>query len=84
VGSSTPSSPAGNPYTKKIDYNYDDDANRTSVVVTPYQQSPATTNYTTNNLNEYTAVGGTTHVWDANGNLTDNGTLKFEYNVSVR
>jgi RHS repeat-associated protein len=80
MGSSTPSSPVGNPYTKKIDYNDDDDANRTSVVVTPWQQSATTTNYTTNNLNEYTAVGGTTHVWDANGNLTDNGTLKFEYN----
>jgi RHS repeat-associated protein len=79
MGSSNPASPVGNSYTKKIDYNYDDDGNRTSVVVTPWQQSPTTTNYTTNNLNEYTAVGGTTHVWDANGNLTDNGTFTFKY-----
>ena len=33
-----------------------------------------------NSLNQYTAVGGTTHTWDANGNLTDNGTHKFKYN----
>ena len=80
MGSVTPSSPSTAQYVKKIDYNYDDDGNRTSVVVTPWQVAPATTNYTTNNLYEYTAVGGTTNVWDANGNLTDNGTLKFEYN----
>jgi RHS repeat-associated protein len=79
MGSSNPASPVGNSYTKKIDYNYDDDGNRTSVVVTPWQQSPTTTSYTTNNLNEYTDVGGTTHVWDANGNLTDNGTFIFKY-----
>jgi RHS repeat-associated protein len=79
IGSSSPSSPVGNPYTKKIDYNYDDDANRTSVVVTPYQQSPSTTSYTTNNLNEYTDIGGTSQSHDANGNLTDDGTLLFEY-----
>ena len=33
-------------------------------------QSPGSTSYTTNNLNQYTSVGGTTHVCDANGNLT--------------
>ena len=80
MGSTNPASPGGNPYTKTIDYNYDDDGNRTSVVVTPYQQAAQTTNYTTNNLYEYTAVGGTTHVWDLNGNLTDNGVQKFKYN----
>jgi len=79
MGSSTPSSPSGNTYVKKIEYNYDDDGNRTSVVTTPYGQSAQTSNYTTNNLNEYTAVGGTGHAWDANGNLTDNGTYLFLY-----
>jgi RHS repeat-associated protein len=79
MGSTTPTAPAGNPYVKKIDHNYDDDGNRTSVVTTVYQQAPQTTSYTTNNLNEYTAVGGTTQVSDANGNLTDNGTYLFVY-----
>ena len=79
MGSSNPASPVGNTYTKKIDYNYDDDGNRTSVVVTPYGQSAQTTSYSTNNLNEYTSVGGTTQGNDANGNLTDNGTLTFHY-----
>ena len=36
MGSATPSSPSGAAYTKKIDYNMDDDGNRTSVVVAPW------------------------------------------------
>ena len=80
MGSSNPSSPVGNPYTKKIDYNYDDDGNRTSIVSTIWQQTPTTTGYATNNINEYTSVGGQNYAWDANGNLANNGTLKFKYN----
>jgi len=80
MGSSTPSSPVGNPYVKKIDYNYDDDGNRTSVVGTPYGGSPGTTSYSTNSLYQYTSVGGTSHSHDGNGNLADNGVLKFKYN----
>src|SRR5207249_3274528 len=59
MGSSTPSNPTGTgvTYVKKIDYNMDDDGNRTSVVVTLYGQSAQTTSYTTNNLDQYTAVG---------------------------
>ncbi len=79
MGSSNPASPSGNSYVKKIQYNYDDDGNRTSVVTTPYGQSAQTTTYSTNNLNEYTSVGGTTQVSDANGNLTDDGTYLFLY-----
>ena len=79
MGSTTPSSPSGNPYVKKIQYNMDDDGNRTSVVTTPYGQSTQTTSYSTNNLNEYTSVGGTTQASDTNGNLTDNGTYLFLY-----
>ena len=67
-------------YTKKIEYNYDDDGNRTSVAATPYGQSPATTSYSTNTLNQYTAVGGVSHSWDGNGNLSNDGTLTYEYN----
>jgi RHS repeat-associated protein len=79
MGSTTPSSPSGNAYTKKIEYNYDDDGNRTSVVTTPYQQSPQTSSYSTNSLNEYTSVGGTSQSSDSNGNLVDNGTYLFLY-----
>jgi RHS repeat-associated protein len=80
MGSSTPSSPSGNAYVKKIEYNMDDDGNRTSVVTTVYQQSPTTVSYTDNNLNQYTAVGSASPSYDANGNQTDNGTHTFKYN----
>ena len=79
MGSSTPSSPSGNNYAQKIDYNYDDDGNRSSVVTTPYQQTATTVNYTTNTLNQYTAVGGATRTHDSNGNLIDDGTYKYAY-----
>ncbi len=79
MGSSTPASPSGNTYVQTIAYNMDDDGNRSSVVVTPYGVSPTTTSYSANNLNQYTAVGGTSQSYDANGNLTNNGTLTFKY-----
>jgi RHS repeat-associated protein len=79
IGSSTPTSPPGNPYVTKIQYNMDDDGNRTSVVTTPYGGSASTSSYSTNSLNEYTSVGGTSQSSDANGNLTDNGTYLFVY-----
>jgi RHS repeat-associated protein len=79
MGSSTPSSPSGNTYVKTIDYNMDDDGNRTSVVTTPYGQSATTVTYADNSLNQYTTVGGTSQTYDGNGNLTNNGTYKFKY-----
>jgi hypothetical protein len=69
MGSATPSDPSSAAYTEKIAYNYDDDGNRTSVVVTPYGESPVTTSYTANDLNQYTAVGGDDPAYDGNGNL---------------
>ena len=48
-------------------------------MTTPYGQSAQTTSYSTNSLNEYTSVGGTSQSSDANGNLTDNGTYLFAY-----
>ena len=79
MGSSTPASPTGNSYIKTIAYNMDDVGNRTSVVTTPYGVSATTTAYTTNSVNRYTSVGGTSQTLDANGNVTDNGTFKFKY-----
>jgi hypothetical protein len=69
MGSTDVTNPGANSYTQKIDYNYDDDGNRTSVVLTPYGVGATTTNYSTNNLNEYTSVGGVGQSHDANGNL---------------
>jgi RHS repeat-associated protein len=80
MGSATPSAPSSAAYVTKIVYNMDDDGNRTSVVTTPYGQSAQTTSYTTNTLNQYTAVGSASPTYDSNGNLTNNGTYKFEYN----
>jgi len=80
MGSSTPSSPSGNTYVKKIEYNMDDDGNRTSVVTTPYGVSPTTVSYTDNSLNQYTAVGGVSRSHDGNGNVSDDGTYTYEFN----
>ena len=45
-------------------YTYDAMGNRIQVT-----QNGATTSYTTNNLNQYTTVGGVTYTYDADGNL---------------
>jgi len=79
MGSTDVTAPSSNSYTKKIVYTMDDDGNRDSVAVTPYGQGTTTTNYTSNTLNQYTAVGGASPTHDDNGNLTGDGTLSFEY-----
>jgi RHS repeat-associated protein len=40
--------------------------------------------YAVNGLNQYTQVGGTTHAWDANGNLTSDGLTTFGYDTENR
>ncbi|MFM8387602.1 MAG: RHS repeat-associated core domain-containing protein [Planctomycetia bacterium] len=80
MGSDTPASPSGNVYVKKIEYGMDDDGNRTTLTVTPYGSSPASTSYTDNNLNQYTVVGGVSRSHDGNGNVSDDGTYLYEYN----
>ncbi len=73
--------PGTETYTEKRDFNMDDVFNLASYVVTPYGGSATTTNYTSNVVNEYTAVGATTHTYDANGNLTDDGTNTYAYDA---
>jgi len=46
--------------------------------------TPATTSYTANNLNQYSAVGGVTPAYDANGNLTCDGGFKYAYDTQSR
>ena len=48
-----------------LQYFYDALGNRTKTIL-----NGVTTNYTTNNLNQYTSVGGATYTYDADGNLT--------------
>ncbi len=66
-------------YVDKIDYNLDDVLNFTSVVTTPQGGSAATVSFTSNGMNEYSAVGGTSRTFDDNGNLTDDGTYEYTY-----
>ena len=64
------------PTGRKIEYAYDAAGNRTTV-----KDNGVTTNYTTNNLNEYTQVGGATYSYDLDGNLvskTNGGTYTYD------
>ncbi|MDA1195919.1 MAG: RHS repeat-associated core domain-containing protein [Planctomycetota bacterium] len=79
MGSADVTAASSSAYVKKLEFAMDDDGNRTSVKVTPYGQSQQTTSYTSNSLNQYTAVGGASPTHDDNGNLTSDGTLAFEY-----
>jgi RHS repeat-associated protein len=74
----TPSSEA---YVQSLAYNMDDVFNLTSYVVTPYGGSASTTNFTVNAMNEYTAVGGVTHLYHDNGSLKDDGTYTYKYDA---
>jgi RHS repeat-associated protein len=62
-----------------LKYNYDAVGNRTSTV-----ENGVTTIYVSNNLNEYTSVGGVTQVYDADGNLVSDGTTTYTYDVLDR
>lgn len=67
--------PAGN-----RTYTYDDIGNRKEVKPI----SSTATTYTPNNLNQYTAVGGTTFNYDDDGNLTDDGIWRYVWNAENR
>ena len=40
--------------------------------------------YSVNGLNQYTAVAGTAHAYDANGNLTSDGSTTYSYDAENR
>jgi RHS repeat-associated protein len=46
--------------------------------------SPSTVGYTSNAANQYTAVGAVTPAYNANGNLTSDGTFSFGYDAESR
>jgi RHS repeat-associated protein len=68
---------------QSITYGYDAMGNRTTVT-----QNRMTTSYTTNNLNQYTAVGGANYSYDKDGNLTmttgPGGNTTYTYDVQNR
>ncbi len=69
--STNPSVPSQN-----LAYSYDAMGNRITTVI-----NGVTTAYTTNDMNEYTSVGGVTYTYDADGNLTSDGTNTYAYNA---
>jgi RHS repeat-associated protein len=71
------------PGSRVINYQYDGAGNRIAVT-----DGGVTTNYTANNLDQYTAVGGSTYSYDADGNLTmksgPGGNTTYTYDVGNR
>jgi YD repeat-containing protein len=57
-------------------YNYDPVGNRISTII-----NGTTTPYVTNNLNEYTSVGGAPYAYDADGNLVSDSTSSYTYDA---
>lgn len=49
-----------------------------------YPVTSSTRSYAVNGRNQYTQVGGTSHTWDANGNLTSDGATTFGYDTENR
>ena len=60
---------------RTVTYAYDAVGNRTSV----NDSAGASTTYTTNNLNQYTAAGGTNYTYTARGDLKGDGTWTYGY-----
>ena len=63
------------PSDPNVRYAYDKLGSRTDVAVA----GGATTDYSPNALNQYASVGGTSYIYDANGNLTDDGVYDYVY-----
>ena len=49
-----------------------------------YPVTSSTKSYAINGRNQYTQVGGVSHAWDANGNLTSDGATTFGYDTENR
>jgi RHS repeat-associated protein len=77
-------SPGSYSYDKKLEYDMDDVFNLTAYKVTPYGGSTTNTSYTTNSVNEYTAIGATSPTYTDNGALKDDGTYKYKYDAHDR
>ncbi len=60
-------------------YAYDAIGNRSSRV-----ENGSSLSYTPNNLNQYSWVGSTSYAYDADGNLTDDGTWSYQWDGENR
>lgn len=60
---------------QSLAYSYDPVGNLTQTII-----NGVTTVYVVNDVNEYTSVGGIAYAYDANGNLTSDGTNTYTYN----
>ncbi len=71
------------PNNRRIQYSYDAAGNRISVT-----DSGVASQYSTNNLNQYTSVAGTTYTYDPDGNLTrrvqGGQTWNYTYDIENR
>jgi RHS repeat-associated protein len=56
----------------------------TSIDAYAFPETASSRNYTVNGLNQYSAVGGTAHAYDANGNLTSDGSSTYTYDIENR
>jgi YD repeat-containing protein len=62
---------------RTVTYGYDAVGNRTSVL-----DGTATTTYATNNLNQYTSVGGVNYSYAASGELSGDGAWSYSYDYA--
>ncbi|MCE9635712.1 MAG: RHS repeat-associated core domain-containing protein [Planctomycetes bacterium] len=73
--------PNSETYVNKLEYDMDDVFNLTAYKVTPYGGSTTTTSYTTDAMNQYTAIGGQSPTYTDAGSLKDDGTLLYKYDA---
>ncbi|MCE9636829.1 MAG: RHS repeat-associated core domain-containing protein, partial [Planctomycetes bacterium] len=73
--------PNSETYVNKLEYDMDDVFNLTAYKVTPYGGSTTTTSYTTDAMNQYTAIGGHSPTYTDAGSLKDDGTLLYKYDA---
>ncbi|MCE9638366.1 MAG: hypothetical protein K8T90_21910 [Planctomycetes bacterium] len=80
-----PSAEVANPsteaYDKKLEYDMDDVFNLTAYKVTPYGGSTTTTSYTTDAMNQYTAIGSQSPTYTDAGSLASDGTFTYKYDA---
>lgn len=77
-------SPGSETYDAKLEYDQDEVLNLTAYRTTPYGGSASTTTYTTDAMNQYTAVGATSLSWTDAGSLANDGTLVWKYDWRQR
>jgi RHS repeat-associated protein len=73
--------PNSQTYGTKLEYDMDDVFNLTAYKTTPSGGSTTTTSYTTNSMNEYTAIGSQSPTYTGAGSLADDDTYSYIYDA---